>query len=187
MFTNMRTALFEKETWKEKPPRLKWSKMLRIFKEIFADMDCTHFTRLLGLPRHYLMKCQELRILRKSSENRDFASELKGFETLFQEQSLDSRNIVSYSVLNLRLNRDLPKIETESRLWTESVPKIETESRLCFWNKVPNPLIPETKSRFSELVLSILDSRNKVSILRILDSWNKVLIQLRESRVCFRD
>jgi hypothetical protein len=72
ILTNIWTAHFGKETWKEKPPRLRCSKMPKNWKEKSAEMSCVHFTRLLDVPRHYLKKFQELRILRKSSENRDF-------------------------------------------------------------------------------------------------------------------
>ena len=70
--TNIWTALFEKETLKGKPPRLTFSKMPRIWKNKSAEMSCVHFTRLLDLLWHDLKKFQELRILRKSCENRDF-------------------------------------------------------------------------------------------------------------------
>jgi len=70
--TNIWTALLEKEKWKEKPPRLRCSKMPRIWKEKSAEMSCVHFTRFLDLFWHYLKNFQELKILRKSSKNQDF-------------------------------------------------------------------------------------------------------------------
>jgi len=36
-------ALSEKEIWKEKPPKLKYSKMPRIWKEKSCEMSCVHF------------------------------------------------------------------------------------------------------------------------------------------------
>jgi len=74
--TNIWTALFERadpvNTLKEKPPRLRCRKMPKIWEGKSAEMSCVHFTELLDLLRHYLKKFQELRILRKSSKNRDF-------------------------------------------------------------------------------------------------------------------
>jgi len=46
---NIWTALFKKDTWKEKPSRPSCSKMPRIWKEKSAKMFCFHFTRLLDL------------------------------------------------------------------------------------------------------------------------------------------
>jgi len=63
--TNIRTALFEKEIWNEKPPRLRCSKMPRIWKEKSALMSCVHFTRIIGLIWHYLKKILRIRILRR--------------------------------------------------------------------------------------------------------------------------
>jgi len=62
---NIWTALSEKEIWKEKPPRLKCSKMTKIWKEKFAEMTSVHFTRLLGLLEHYLKRILRIRILRR--------------------------------------------------------------------------------------------------------------------------
>ena len=45
----------------------------REFEKKFAEMSCVHFTRLLDLLEHCMKKFQELRILRKSSKNRDFS------------------------------------------------------------------------------------------------------------------
>jgi len=64
-FTNIWTALFGIEIWKEKPPRLRSSKMPKILKDKSAEMSCVHFTRLLGLLWHYLKKILRIRILRR--------------------------------------------------------------------------------------------------------------------------
>jgi len=55
-FTNIWTALFEKETWKDQPPRSRCSKMPRIWKDKSTEMSCVHFARLLDLLWHYLKK-----------------------------------------------------------------------------------------------------------------------------------
>ena len=57
--TNIWTALFEKEIWKEKLSRLRCSKMPRIWKEKSAEMSCVHFTRLLHLLEHYLKSSKD--------------------------------------------------------------------------------------------------------------------------------
>jgi len=59
------TALFEKEIWKEQPPRLKCSKIPKIWKEESAQMSWVHFTRLLGLIWNYLKKILRVGILRR--------------------------------------------------------------------------------------------------------------------------
>ena len=106
--TNIWTALFEKETWKEKPLRLRCSKMLRIWKEKSAKMSCVHFTKSLGLPWHYLKKFQDLRILRKSSKNRDFLPE--------QIQSCDlnlwKSCVLPHFLLFLRYISDVSQVQT---------------------------------------------------------------------------
>jgi len=57
--TNNWTTLFEKETWKEKPLRLRsnlrCSTMPRMWKEKSTEMSCVQswFTRILGLLWHY--------------------------------------------------------------------------------------------------------------------------------------
>ena len=63
---------FQKRNMEEKPPRLKCSKMPRIWKGKSAELSSVYLTRLLELLWHYLKKFQELRILRKSSKNWDF-------------------------------------------------------------------------------------------------------------------
>jgi len=68
--TNICTALFEKETWKEKPLRLRCTKMPRIWKGKSAEMTCVHFTGILDLLWHYWTKFEAWGSPRKGSENR---------------------------------------------------------------------------------------------------------------------
>jgi len=66
-------ALFEKETCKEKPLRLKCSEMWRI-KEKSAEISFVHFTRL-GPTGFTLKKYFSIRILREFGKSRDFFCE----------------------------------------------------------------------------------------------------------------
>jgi len=70
-FSQTFERLFSKEEiWKQNPPRLKCSKMPRIWKEKSAEMSCVHFTRILGLVWHYFIKFEFWGIPSKCLENR---------------------------------------------------------------------------------------------------------------------
>ena len=66
------TALFEKETYKKKPPRLKSSKMWRIRGTIRWTEFCLLFYETTGFT---LKKSLRIRILREFGESRDFFCE----------------------------------------------------------------------------------------------------------------
>jgi len=63
--------LFSKKKPEKRSPR-GWDVNYKNLKEIFDEMSCVHFMRLLGLLWHYLKKFEDLRILRTSLENRSF-------------------------------------------------------------------------------------------------------------------
>ena len=55
-FSQTFERLFSKEEIRnQNPPRLRCSKMPRIWKEKSAEMSCVHFTRILGLLWHHLI------------------------------------------------------------------------------------------------------------------------------------
>jgi len=91
-------------------------------------MDCIHFTRLLGLPWHYLIKFQKLRILRKSSENWDLFLEQIWSSSCDATGGAPSNFKTTYiQVFLQKLKTDLPLASKEyfirqnSKLWSLKV------------------------------------------------------------------
>jgi len=68
---NIWTFLFEHESWKARPPRLKCSKTPRISRKNSMEWIPSISRDCWGLYWYYLIQFQELRTLRKSLENRD--------------------------------------------------------------------------------------------------------------------
>jgi len=96
--------------------------------ENFYEMSCVHFTKLLGLPWHYLLKFQDLGILRRILRNRDLLPEQIGFCDRHQDE---------------------PQSHGKKFVWSHTIRSVEDETQNAELNGNRNP---ECWGDFSQLV-----------------------------------